>query len=811
MRSNSPSNPNQRSTQRVGDHGAVAHGSNIPGQGFSFNSTLPNTLSPTQITSGLCGAQSQAQKKPTFVNLGTHKVDWTTQPVSIYTCDRYTRDLPNQYQNCLFLFGDDETSSKFTIASGSGNQAVIRGLNNAAPIITKNTRNSCFDDTSFEQNAKLIDSSIDSIKQKFNGSGFTKIVIPQYGFGTGGAKLKDAPKTLQYLNSKLSENFGYDNSKNFPTLFTEPTSQPNVQDPPSIFQRDEQYFASISAFHDHFKPIKPSYPGSQGSTVTKPHAQSMYQQAQQHEPQSLTRQIALPIPQSTTPLPPDSIAYQYNFRGLPIVVLRDNIKWRYSHELLEKHPDYLYVFGDNVSRVATGGQACIRYIKGKQEIPENENPKVVGITTCNNGGTFTFNDKGFDAQKAVIERDIQIVINRALTERKTLVLPEGGFGTGLGSLPEVSPKTWEYLCDALRKNFGFNNKNPRARYDATYANDPVHKDTRFNASHRIKDEEFDRLLKSKPPAFQPSHYGTTDLNAPPYRTQQTFNPFNPATLHRSPATPMYASGWQYPAAGSQPPATVINPPFTDKQITQMCQQLNQNIAAINLPAKRGSDRDMHESYIRMHNFFNEPDSQYKVNNNIMSYYEFSNNVKVTELREHVHDYVQSTLPTRGISQYLGGLPHFRFDSGQTIKFARNDITVKNPILKECVALMHHFGLKLNINNGLPSVGPDRTYGISYVGDGHLLTRSMWSDPGNHNTKRLTRLMLCLVALGEYKLASEISELAVQLGQSCGQNVITLLHWRDSWIKELEILCRETADINGGRFKDDQHPQINTRK
>jgi hypothetical protein len=53
--------------------------------------------------------------------------------------------------------------------------------------------------------------------------------------------------------------------------------------------------------------------------------------------------------------------------------------------------------------------------------------------------------------------DIKNAKERATKEGKTIVLPKGGFGTGLAALATKAPETFAYLNKRLQEEFGFNN------------------------------------------------------------------------------------------------------------------------------------------------------------------------------------------------------------------------------------------------------------------------------------------------------------------------------------------------------------------
>ena len=139
----------------------------------------------------------------------------------------------------------------------------------------------------------------------------------------------------------------------------------------------------------------------------------------------------------------------------PVVPVTDKkavvevISENYTPELLKANPDKLFLFGDNNTRTGKGGQAIIR-----------DEPNAVGISTKllpkNTPEAFMSDDQLAD-NKAVIDSDIKKAKEKAAKEGKTIVLPKGGFGTGLAALATKAPQTFAYLNQRLQEEFGFNN------------------------------------------------------------------------------------------------------------------------------------------------------------------------------------------------------------------------------------------------------------------------------------------------------------------------------------------------------------------
>jgi hypothetical protein len=66
-------------------------------------------------------------------------------------------------------------------------------------------------------------------------------------------------------------------------------------------------------------------------------------------------------------------------------------------------------------------------------------------------------DNQIAENKAVIDSDIKKAKEIASKEGMGIVLPKGGFGTGLAALATKAPQTFAYLNQRLEEEFGFNN------------------------------------------------------------------------------------------------------------------------------------------------------------------------------------------------------------------------------------------------------------------------------------------------------------------------------------------------------------------
>jgi hypothetical protein len=115
----------------------------------------------------------------------------------------WTIEDVREYSDYLFIFGDND------VKKGKRGQAIIRDEPNAAGIPTKkfptNMSTSFYSDREYEKNIIKIDKAIENILFRVKNEGYKGVMLPKDGLGTGLAKLNVyAPKTLEYLNNKIS-------------------------------------------------------------------------------------------------------------------------------------------------------------------------------------------------------------------------------------------------------------------------------------------------------------------------------------------------------------------------------------------------------------------------------------------------------------------------------------------------------------------------------------------------------------------------------------------------------------------------------
>ena len=108
-------------------------------------------------------------------------------------------------------------------------------------------------------------------------------------------------------------------------------------------------------------------------------------------------------------------------------------------------PDKVFLFGDN-----TNDRVNTHYVPRMTQAVIRGLPNAIGIDTKKNRGTAEssyFTDADFDTFKAQVDEAIQQAVNSG----KTIVIPEGGIGTGKAQLQQRAPKLFNYLQEQLNK------------------------------------------------------------------------------------------------------------------------------------------------------------------------------------------------------------------------------------------------------------------------------------------------------------------------------------------------------------------------
>lgn len=107
---------------------------------------------------------------------------------------------------------------------------------------------------------------------------------------------------------------------------------------------------------------------------------------------------------------------------------------RYTREDLQDNPYIFYVFGDNEERIGNGGQAGA--CRGE--------PNAIGVATLSFDRPWGDTMSQVWHQASVMRRDFQPIFWK-LNAGQTIVWPRDGIGTGIANLPNVSPRTFNYL------------------------------------------------------------------------------------------------------------------------------------------------------------------------------------------------------------------------------------------------------------------------------------------------------------------------------------------------------------------------------
>ena len=110
---------------------------------------------------------------------------------------------------------------------------------------------------------------------------------------------------------------------------------------------------------------------------------------------------------------------------------------KYTRAYIKAHPDWLFVFGDNLAREGFGGQA--KEARGE--------PNAVGIATKRlpdmTPGAF-LTDDDLEIWRAS-ERDTLTTLWEEAKRGRTIVWPLDGIGTGLARLEQKAPEIWNEL------------------------------------------------------------------------------------------------------------------------------------------------------------------------------------------------------------------------------------------------------------------------------------------------------------------------------------------------------------------------------
>lgn len=116
------------------------------------------------------------------------------------------------------------------------------------------------------------------------------------------------------------------------------------------------------------------------------------------------------------------------------------VDW-YARELVRSHPDWLFLFGDNMARRGRGGQAAA--CRGE--------PNVCGVPTKWRPDRLVrsyFRDADMDLVQPRIDAAFAQA-ERHLGAGGVVALPAEGLGTGLAELPTRAPRIHRYIEDRV--------------------------------------------------------------------------------------------------------------------------------------------------------------------------------------------------------------------------------------------------------------------------------------------------------------------------------------------------------------------------
>lgn len=114
----------------------------------------------------------------------------------------------------------------------------------------------------------------------------------------------------------------------------------------------------------------------------------------------------------------------------------------FSVEQCRLNPNKLYIFGDNMMRKGTGGQACIRHEINSFGIATKRLPSMAP--------SAFFSDQQ-DEFESLLTDIFNLYKDANINIWHTIVLPKDGLGTGLSKMPEKSPELFKWMNDTLSK------------------------------------------------------------------------------------------------------------------------------------------------------------------------------------------------------------------------------------------------------------------------------------------------------------------------------------------------------------------------
>ena len=116
-----------------------------------------------------------------------------------------------------------------------------------------------------------------------------------------------------------------------------------------------------------------------------------------------------------------------------------------TREFVRNHPDFLFVFGDNLAKKGLGGQA--REMRGE--------PNAIGIATkrspsMNSDAFFSDSDIHNVIVMGAIKDSFRI-LEFHLLSGDVVVIPKNGVGGGLANLPVNAPLIDTFIKDSIER------------------------------------------------------------------------------------------------------------------------------------------------------------------------------------------------------------------------------------------------------------------------------------------------------------------------------------------------------------------------
>lgn len=112
---------------------------------------------------------------------------------------------------------------------------------------------------------------------------------------------------------------------------------------------------------------------------------------------------------------------------------------RLTPQIVERHPDKIFIFGDNLERTGTGGQAIIRGLPNTYGLRTKKSPRKDKASY--------FYDSDFIWFSGIVVEDFNKI--QALNKTHKIVFHQSGYGNGLAKLPEYAPRCYKYLINHL--------------------------------------------------------------------------------------------------------------------------------------------------------------------------------------------------------------------------------------------------------------------------------------------------------------------------------------------------------------------------